>query len=986
MSKLFNRISLFLDDLFDSIKGWIIIGVVIFIISGGSCISCLSCGGGNSGCAECESICNDCGSCITCGCDCSGGSGSSYKPTEYVYVEFHYYDADTGANVKNETRSLDKSVAKKVKNISSYISIDTEFYEITTPFYREYDGGELSKKYADKNGKITSDTKFSKITDLYVKIREKHLGEARTIMFRYTVDGRVMETGDWAYYPLPDPMTAIVGQQLYGFPSTSEMYAIDGHKFVGFINVDGVKITVTSSSIFHLYTFGTTEEIIYVDVAYSTEECVITIVNGNTTSTVNKPSGTTFESALSGKTPTSSTGGRFKGWTLNSVTKELIDMSSKITTDVKVYPVFEEPVTITLKNYYGPSSEDVTLDEVTNKDYFQNDLLDLSKIKGDPQGPFTFKYWCKESELLNQVPNNLTLSEKSYTFYAKWDTQYTYKIYYFMTETANPFDADFQDSYQYDMTTAKTLKTAEDISTHIPDGKKFAGWQIDTDKDGVGDGEMIYVIEPGEYGDLYLRPVFTNDKINITLVSSISGNKVVYVTAGSTLGSAIVGHEFPTVAGKGKFKSWSLTEDGNTPIDETKKLLQDTTIYATYYLAVTLTLQYYDGPNSLTAEKITDYYVGDSVNVNNLYGDPQGPYRFLYYTTDKAGYNQVSSSVTLTDTAYTFYAKWEHNSSFYIYYFIEGSANVEDADIIDHYEYSATTAHQLMLQSQVESLLPFGYQLVGWKEDTDRDGEGDGSNITEIKAGSYGDKRMIAVLSAKNFDVLFHPAENGTISNTNGLITYGTKVQVTKPTAKSGWDFIGYYTTTGIKVTDENAMMIVDFTKANLTTAFDSTPVIFVAHYETHKYTLKFYNESASQVLFTLKVTMNTAAKDADGYADIVPETKTGYDFVEWVTTTGSTVFDPTASVTADRSYKAKYQVKTLQITLDANGGTINGLTTDVVNIDYGQKLNLGVPTQADKLFLGWEDSSGTLVTGINGQMTNAYDLETNTTYTARWI
>lgn len=976
-----------MDDLFDSIKGWIIIGVVIFIISGGSCISCLSCGGGSSGCSECENICNDCGSCMSCSCDCSGGDGgSSYKPIEYVYIDFYYHDADTGAIIKTVNKSLEKSVAKKVKNISSYIAVDTEFYEITTPFYREYNDGELSKKYADKNGKITSETSFSSISELHVKVREKHLGESRTLIFRYTVDGQVMETGDWATYPVPDPMTAIVGQQLYGFPSASDLYSIDGHKFLGFKNVDGTRITVTSSSIFHLYTFGTTEEIIYVDIAYSTEQCVITIVNGNNTDIVNKPSGTTFENALFGKTPTSSTGGRFKGWTLNSTTKELIDMSSKITTDVKVYPVFEAPVTIILKNYYGLNSEDVTLSEITGTDYFVNDILDLSKIKGEPQGPYSFKYWCKESSLQNQVPNNLTLSEKSYTFYAKWDTQYTYKIYYFMTESANPLYATFQESYQYDLNNERVLKTAEEISSHIPNGKKFAGWQIDTNRDGIGDGDKIYAIEAGGYGDLYLRPVFTNDKINISLVSSISGNKVVYATAGTTLGDALVGHEFPTVEKKGKFKGWSLTEDGETPIDETKKLLQDMTIYATYYPAVTLTLEYYDGPTSVSAKKIYDYYVGDSANINNLYGDPQGPYRFLYYTTDYAGYNQVQDNVTFTDTAYTFYAKWENNSDFCIYYFFEGSANVEDADIIDYYEYSATTAHPLMLQDRVESYLPFGYNLVGWKEDTDRDGEGDGSNITEIKAGSYGDKRMIAVLAAKKFDVLFHPAENGTISNTNGQISYGSKVQVTKPTANSGWDFIGYYTTGGVQVTDEKGMMIVNFTKENLGTAFDTTPVIFVAHYETHRYTLKFYNESATQVLFTLKVTMNTAAEYADGYADIVPETKKGYDFVEWITTSGSTVFDPTALVNADRSYKAKYQVKTLQITLDANGGTINGLTTDVVSIDYGQKLNLGVPVQAGKLFLGWEDSSGTLVTGINGQMTNAYDLETNTTYTARWI
>ena len=73
---------------------------------------------------------------------------------------------------------------------------------------------------------------------------------------------------------------------------------------------------------------------------------------------------------------------------------------------------------------------------------------------------------------------------------------------------------------------------------------------------------------------------------------------------------------------------------------------------------------------------------------------------------------------------------------------------------------------------------------------------------------------------------------------------------------------------------------------------------------------------------------------------------------------------------------------KNYTVTLDANGGAINGSATKTVS--YNSEYNLPVATKDNYTFIGWE-VSGSLVTDADGISLGKFQFDTNLTYTAKY-
>lgn len=138
------------------------------------------------------------------------------------------------------------------------------------------------------------------------------------------------------------------------------------------------------------------------------------------------------------------------------------------------------------------------------------------------------------------------------------------------------------------------------------------------------------------------------------------------------------------------------------------------------------------------------------------------------------------------------------------------------------------------------------------------------------------------------------------------------------------------------------------------------------------------WSEKEYTILYDLDCGM-TSRENPTGYGiedesfTLTNPIKTGYTFTGW---TGTDLNGLTQSVTihkgsfGDRSYEAHWQANTYTITLDANGGLVDGTT---VKADYDQSFTLPDPERKGYIFLGWYDGDNKVT---NGTWTRTSDLK----------
>ena len=130
------------------------------------------------------------------------------------------------------------------------------------------------------------------------------------------------------------------------------------------------------------------------------------------------------------------------------------------------------------------------------------------------------------------------------------------------------------------------------------------------------------------------------------------------------------------------------------------------------------------------------------------------------------------------------------------------------------------------------------------------------------------------------------------------------------------------------------------------------------------------------------------------------PATKIGHTFAGWTGSNGNT---PQTSVsiakgsTGDKSYTANYTPKNYTLTINPNGGTYNGSTSNTIKtLTYGSTNNnsIGVPTRTGYTFAGWStphqmyNTSGNAISGpywTSGYPSGTFRGLSNITATAQW-
>ena len=305
---------------------------------------------------------------------------------------------------------------------------------------------------------------------------------------------------------------------------------------------------------------------------------------------------------------------------------------------------------------------------------------------------------------------------------------------------------------------------------------------------------------------------------------------------------------------------------------------------------------------------------------------------------------EAVTEIKTTDTGdKTYYAKWTVNT-----YTVTLNKNGGECEDLTGYTYG------------VGATLPepkkTGYTFGGWFEDANCDGEA----VTEIKTTDTGDKTYYARWTVNTYTVTLN--KNGGDCEELTSYTYGVGATLPEP-KKTGYTFDGWYE-------NEN---------------YDGETVVDIKPTDTGDKT--YY---AKWTANTYTVTLNKNGGDCEeltsytyGEKTTLPTpTKTGYTFDGWYENEnydGEEVTEIKTTDTGEKTYYAKWTVNTYTVTLNANGGECEELTS----YTYGVGATLPEPKKTGYTFGGWyenENYDGEAVTEIKTTDTG------DKTYYAKWI
>lgn len=242
--------------------------------------------------------------------------------------------------------------------------------------------------------------------------------------------------------------------------------------------------------------------------------------------------------------------------------------------------------------------------------------------------------------------------------------------------------------------------------------------------------------------------------------------------------------------------------------------------------------------------------------------------------------------------------------------------------------------------------------------------------VTAKGSGSYSDSSASspsAALYTVSFDTM-----GGTGTFSMQLVPNGGKV--TKPTTaptNTGHDFVGWYKDSGLNT----AWDFENDTVTTTTTLYAKwTALQYEVTLNTNGGTINSGN--VTEYTYGVGATLPTAEN----------MTYTGHDFEGWYENSdfsGSAVTAISTTDTGAKTYYAKWEASTYDVTLEANGGTIN--SGNVTEYTYGQGATL--PTADDMTYIGhdfggWYDNqelTGSPITAISTTDTG------EKTYYAKW-
>lgn len=516
-------------------------------------------------------------------------------------------------------------------------------------------------------------------------------------------------------------------------------------------------------------------------------------------------------------------------------------------------------------------------------------------------------------------------------------------------------------------------------------GKKILGIYTENRKDvEVHNGSTKF--HPYNFGSTENQIVFYVEyEAHMLEVSAVVENNTVksntYEYEQITVGQFLQGIN-TTVEGK-KFLGWAKNYDNyraghvDIPAGSTsnEKIIDDITFYAVYKDAVQVNFHYVHGPEDEEVEQ-REMFVGDTGSFPET--SAVGPYKFVGWYGDASFTKPVNSdsfNVPNSKSAH-FYARWEIVDSYTIKYYIwRTGVNGYLEYGTGEYKYSENASTKLGGITETNEWP--GYKFVGWSET--RGDENWQDAITELPAGTYGNKELYAVYKPNSYQISMQPAGGAMPEGYDEVggtyytyVLYGRKGALPVPT-RVGYNFTGWYlATTGDAFTGTDGVMLSEYSELGTVT--------LQAKWEVRKYAIKFVNED---------VTVKEVSVAHGGSMPTKPDdpAKKGYSFQGWFDARNRK-YEALSSlaVTTDLTFTAKYEANSYRVTLDADKGIFgDGNIKKTVNVVYDSYVSFGVPTRSGFDFLGWKDEvSGQLVTGADG-VCNKFAYDSDVTLKALW-
>ena len=384
------------------------------------------------------------------------------------------------------------------------------------------------------------------------------------------------------------------------------------------------------------------------------------------------------------------------------------------------------------------------------------------------------------------------------------------------------------------------------------------------------------------------------------------------VTYGKSYGKV----DKPTRTGY-EFTGWYTAKTGGSQVTETTlmKKTENHTLYA-HWEPKKYTVTFKNGTTTVSTKTVT---YGNTYE--ELPGCTKKGYDLAGWFTSSSGGSQVTASTKVTITSnQTLYTHWTPKK-ITVSFDTDGGSSVTPKTVKYNDYYT--------LPSKPTKT---GYTFDGWY--TAASG---GTKITSsTKVTASEDHTVYAHWTANKYTVTFDK-NGGSGANFTRTIAYGsTYTKVDKP-ARTGYDFIGWYTakTGGNQVTEATKM----------TTASNHT---VYARWSPKTFTV-YFNSNGGSSVSSKKVTY-------DGYyGSLTTPTRKNYTFLGWYTAkSGGTLVTASTKVTitSSQTLYAQWEGDKYTVTFDKNGGDGDNY---IRSIAYGNTYTkVDKPTRTGYDFIGW--------------------------------
>ncbi|MBO7054099.1 MAG: InlB B-repeat-containing protein, partial [Bacteroidales bacterium] len=700
-----------------------------------------------------------------------------------------------------------------------------------------------------------------------------------------------------------------------------------GHTFEGWFDSENQKVTQISKGTIGDVTFTAKWTAKTYNVTLQTNNGTI---NGETISSYTYGIGATLPTNIT------KTGYDFQGWYDNSSYDggEVTEIASNEVGDRNFWAKWTAGIYDVTLNVAGGTINSNAIERYT---YGVGAVLptDVTKIG------FTFKGWKDEDD--NFALEITTADYGDKTFTAQWE-QANYGITY------NANGGSINESYDATYNYGNEITLPTDVTK---DGCEFQGWYDNSNFT----GEAVEAISATEFGNkTFYAKWFANSYSVVfnTNEGTINSGNIEGYTYGVT---AIL----PTDVTKDgyTFTGWYSDEECE---GEVVSIISSTetgnkTFYAGWSnTAYSITLHTNDG--IISSGNVTAYTFGTEEQLPTEEQISKTGYKFEGWFDNASCSGEAISSVASTaigDKQY--WAKWSVNS--YTVTFETDGGTINSGNV-KNYIYGTT----VVLPSDVIKL---GYTFDGWYDNESCAG----ASILSISSTDLGNKTFYAKWNVNSYNVTLVTNE-GTINEGNvDSYSFGTGVTLPTNVTKSGYTFDGWFTNTSYLGSAVSSVL-----------ATETGDKTFYAKWSVNTYDV------------TLNVNGGTITNgEIDSYTygvgAVLPlaknMVKTGYTFVGWYANeefAGESVTTIANNAVGEKTFYARWTINTYDVTLNANGGTINaGAFT---SYEFGTAITL--PTDVTKTgytFAGWYDNSnlvGETFTAISNGETG------NKNYYAKWL